>query len=150
MVGNEWIRGLSGGERKRLTIAEAMTARSCINCWDCTTRGLDAASALDYTKSLRIMSDTLHKTSIASFYQASEDMFSLFDKVLLLDKGLCMYFGPAKEAKGYFEDMGFVCEDRKSTPDFLTGLTNLNERKVAPGFEDKVRIYYLLICEFFS
>ncbi len=68
-MGNEYIRGLSGGERKRLTIAEAMTARAAINCWDCTTRGLDAASALDYTKSLRIMSNTLHKTTICSFYQ---------------------------------------------------------------------------------
>lgn len=82
LVGNEWIRGLSGGERKRLTIAEAMTARGTINCWDCTTRGLDAASALDYTRSLRIMSDTLRRTTIASFYQASEDMFNIFDKVV--------------------------------------------------------------------
>lgn len=65
-------------------------------------------------------------------------MYSLFDKVLILDKGVCVYFGPAKAAKGYFEEMGFVCEDRKSTPDFLTGITNPNERKVAPGFEDRV------------
>lgn len=127
-----------------------MTARSCINCYDCTTRGLDAASALDYTKSLRIMSNTINKTTIASFYQASEDMYSLFDKVLLLDKGLCMYFGPAKDAKRYFEDMGFMCEDRKSTPDFLTGLTNLNERQVAPGFEDSVSIYFKIIFFFYN
>ncbi|RKO84278.1 P-loop containing nucleoside triphosphate hydrolase protein, partial [Blyttiomyces helicus] len=79
LVGNEFIRGLSGGERKRMTIAEAMTARSAIYCWDCTTRGLDSASALDYAKSLRILSDTLSKTSIATFYQASEDIFHQFD-----------------------------------------------------------------------
>lgn len=78
MVGNEWIRGLSGGERKRLTIAEAMCARSAINCWDCTTRGLDAASALDYTKSLRIMSNTLHKTTVATFYQVKQSFYFPF------------------------------------------------------------------------
>jgi ATP-binding cassette subfamily G (WHITE) protein 2 (SNQ2) len=137
-VGNEWIRGLSGGERKRLTIAEAMTTGAAINCWDCTTRGLDAASALDYTRSLRIMSDALHKTTIASFYQASEDMYALFDKVLVLDKGVCVYFGPAATAKQYFEELGFRCEQRKSTPDFLTGITNPNERKIQEGFEDRV------------
>jgi ATP-binding cassette subfamily G (WHITE) protein 2 (SNQ2) len=135
-VGNEWIRGLSGGERKRLTIAEAMTARAAINCWDCTTRGLDAASALDYTRSLRITSNVLHRTTIASFYQASEDMYALFDKVLVLDKGVCVYFGPTATAKQYFEELGFECEKRKSTPDFLTGITNPNERKIRKGYED--------------
>jgi len=115
-VGNEFIRGLSGGERKRLTIAETMTTRAPIQCWDCSTRGLDAASALDYTKSLRIMCDCLDKTTVASFYQASDDMYNLFDKVMLLDKGRCMYFGPAKDAKQYFLDMGFDCEQRKCKP----------------------------------
>ncbi|KAJ3284582.1 hypothetical protein HK104_009867 [Borealophlyctis nickersoniae] len=135
LVGNEFVRGLSGGERKRMTIAEAMTARAAINCWDCTTRGLDAASALDYTKALRIMSDTLKKTTIASFYQASEDMYKIFDKVMVLDKGRCIFFGPVGRAKAYFEEMGFECEHRKSTPDFLTGITNVNERKIKCGFE---------------
>eukprot|EP01133_Synstelium_polycarpum_P019406 gene19406-23237_t len=116
IVGNEWIRGLSGGERKRL----------------------DAASALDYAKSLRIMSDTLDKTTIASFYQASDSIYSLFDKVLILEKGRCIFFGPIGEAKQYFLDMGFDCEPRKSIPDFLTGVTNPQERIVRPGFEGRV------------
>jgi ABC-type multidrug transport system ATPase subunit len=41
-------------------------------------------------------------------------MYNLFDKVLILDKGMCMYFGYASQAKKYFEDMGFMCEPRKS------------------------------------
>lgn len=92
LVGNEWIRGLSGGERKRLTIAEAMVSQGAINCWDCSTRGLDAASALDYAKSLRIMTNVLRKTTIASFYQASESIYELFDRVLVLDKGRCVSY----------------------------------------------------------
>ncbi|KAM9955245.1 hypothetical protein ACTFIW_000745 [Dictyostelium discoideum] len=134
MVGNEYVRGLSGGERKRITIAESMVSASSINCYDCSTRGLDAASALDYAKSIRIMSDTLHKTTIASFYQASDSIYNLFDRVLILEKGRCVYFGPVGLAKQYFIDMGFECEPRKSTPDFLTGVTNPQERKVRSGF----------------
>lgn len=76
MVGNEFVRGLSGGERKRTTITEAMVSRSAINCWDCSTRGLDAASALDYATSLRIITETLHKTTVASFYQVDSFWFS--------------------------------------------------------------------------
>ncbi|EGC32790.1 hypothetical protein DICPUDRAFT_155216 [Dictyostelium purpureum] len=140
VVGDEFLRGLSGGEKKRLTIAESMVASSSINCYDCSTRGLDAASALDYAKSIRIMSDTLHKTTIASFYQASDSIYNLFDKVLILEKGRCIYFGSTQDAKQYFLDMGFDCELRKSTPDFLTGITNPQERKVKKGFEGNVPI----------
>ncbi|EGC34351.1 hypothetical protein DICPUDRAFT_153464 [Dictyostelium purpureum] len=138
IVGNEFVRGLSGGERKRITIAESMVAASSINCYDCSTRGLDAASAFDYAKSIRIMSDSLHKTTLASFYQASDSIYNLFDKVLILEKGRCIYFGPTNKAKQYFLDLGFYCEPRKSTPDFLTGVTNPQERKVRPGYESQV------------
>ncbi|KAI8338366.1 ABC-2 type transporter-domain-containing protein [Chlamydoabsidia padenii] len=135
MVGNAFVRGLSGGERKRLSIAEQMTTSSTINCWDCSTRGLDAASALDYVRSLRIMTDVMHKTTIATLYQASSNIYNLFDKVLLLDDGYCVYFGPGDLAKAYFEGLGFYCPPRKSLPDFLTGLCNPLEREIRPGFK---------------
>lgn len=66
------------------------------------------------------MTDVLGKTTICSFYQASESIYDLFDRVVVLDKGKLVYFGPTKEAKQYFLDMGFICEARKSTPDFLS------------------------------
>lgn len=91
------------------------------------------------------MTNTLQRTSVVTMYQASDAMFALFDRVLLLDKGRCMYYGPARGiflffllftlvliisvgAKQYFIDMGFVSESRKTTPDFLTGLSNPQER----------------------
>lgn len=140
MVGNAFVRGLSGGERKRLSIAEQMTTHSSINCWDCSTRGLDASSALDYVRSLRIMTDITKKTTIATLYQASDSIFNLFDKVMLLDEGRCIYFGKTADAKKYFTDMGFHCPSRKSTPDFLTGLCNLNEREVRSDFDGQVPV----------
>ncbi|GAA5812451.1 hypothetical protein MFLAVUS_005907 [Mucor flavus] len=140
MVGNAFVRGLSGGERKRLSIAEQMTTRSCINCWDCATRGLDSSSALDYVRSLRIMTDIFQKTTISTLYQASDSIFNLFDKVMVLDEGRCIYFGPANQAKKFFTEMGFYCPERKSTPDFLTGLCNMNEREILPGFEGRVPV----------
>ncbi|KAI8354605.1 ABC-2 type transporter-domain-containing protein [Choanephora cucurbitarum] len=138
MVGNAFVRGLSGGERKRLSIAEQMTTRSSINCWDCSTRGLDASSALDYVRSLRIMTDIFNKTTIATLYQASDSIFNLFDKVMVLDEGRVLYFGPTATAKQFFVNMGFHCPERKSTPDFLTGLCNMNERQVREGFDGQV------------
>lgn len=66
------------------------------------------------------MTDTLSQTTICSFYQVSKSIYDLFDRVLVLDKGRMIYFGPTKEARKYFFDMGFTCEVRKSTPDFLS------------------------------
>lgn len=70
VVGNAFIRGVSGGERKRLSIAEQMATRSSINMWDGSTRGLDASSALDYVKSLRVMTNLMSKATMVSIYQA--------------------------------------------------------------------------------
>ncbi|KAI1314533.1 hypothetical protein EDD11_002008 [Mortierella claussenii] len=138
VVGNAFIRGISGGERKRLSIAEQMATRSSINMWDGSTRGLDASSALDYVKSLRVMTNLMHKATMVSIYQASENIYDLFDKVLLLYEGRCIYFGPANQARQYFIDVGFECPARQTTADFLTAVTDPHERKVRRGFEGMV------------
>ncbi|KAG0044244.1 hypothetical protein BGZ83_010503 [Gryganskiella cystojenkinii] len=138
VVGNAFIRGISGGERKRLSIAEQMATRSSINMWDGSTRGLDASSALDYVKSLRVQTNLLKKATMVSIYQASENIYDLFDKVLLLYEGRSIYFGPANSARQYFIDLGFECPARQTTADFLTAITDPHERRARPGFEGKV------------
>ncbi|KAF9102309.1 hypothetical protein BGX27_011046 [Mortierella sp. AM989] len=134
IVGNAFIRGISGGERKRLSIAEQMAIRSSVNMWDGSTRGLDASSALDYAKSLRVQTNLLRKATIVTIYQASENIYDLFDKVILLYEGYCIYFGPANEARQYFIDIGFECPTRQTTADYLTAITDPNERKVRRKF----------------
>ncbi|KAF9180757.1 hypothetical protein BGZ51_009356 [Haplosporangium sp. Z 767] len=138
VVGNAFIRGISGGERKRLSIAEQMATRSSINMWDGSTRGLDASSALDYVKSLRVMTNLMSKATMVSIYQASENIYDLFDKVLLLYEGRCIYFGPANAARQYFIDLGFDCPARQTTADFLTAVTDPHESKPRPGFEGRI------------
>ncbi|KAG0343754.1 hypothetical protein BG004_005036 [Podila humilis] len=133
LVGNAFIRGISGGERKRLSIAEQMATRSSVNMWDGSTRGLDASSALDYVKSLRVSTNLLKKATMVSIYQASENIYDLFDKVLLLYDGHCIFFGPAEDARDYFINMGFDCPTRQTTADFLTAVTDPHERRPAPG-----------------
>ncbi|KAF9099132.1 hypothetical protein BGX23_003725 [Mortierella sp. AD031] len=138
VVGNAFIRGISGGERKRLSIAEQMATRSAVNMWDGATRGLDASSALDYVKSLRVQTNLLHKATVVTIYQASENIYDLFDKTILLYEGRCIYFGPANEARQYFIDLGFECPARQTTADYLTAITDPNERRPRAGFEGRV------------
>ena len=134
VVGGAFVRGISGGERKRVSIAEMMISSACICAWDNTTRGLDASTASDYSKSLRILTNIYKTTTFVSLYQASENIYSQFDKVMVIDAGRQVYFGPAKEARAYFEGLGFKEKPRQTTPDYLTGCTDAFEREYKEGY----------------
>lgn len=136
LVGNEYVRGVSGGERKRVSIAEALATKSTVVCWDNSTRGLDASTALDFAKSLRIMTDVSDRTTITTLYQAGEGIYQLMDKVLVIDEGRMLYQGPASRARQYFEELGFYAAPRQTTADFLTSICDVNSRRFREGFED--------------
>ncbi|KAJ7150350.1 ABC-2 type transporter-domain-containing protein [Mycena filopes] len=133
LVGDEFVRGVSGGERKRVSIAEMMATRARVQAWDNSTRGLDASTALDFVKCLRIMTDVLGQTTFVTLYQAGEGIYNLFDKVMVLSEGRQVFFGPPTEARGYFEALGYQSLPRQSTADYLTGCTDPNERQFAAG-----------------
>ena len=135
LVGDEVVRGVSGGERKRVSIAETLATKSAITCWDNSTRGLDSSTALDYAKSLRIMTDISGRSTLVTLYQAGEGIYELMDKVMVIDAGRCIFLGSAREAKQYFIDLGYHCPDRQTTPDFLTALTDPAERRFREGHE---------------
>ncbi|KAJ5365460.1 multidrug resistance protein CDR1 [Penicillium concentricum] len=138
IVGNELIRGVSGGERKRVSIAEVMATQAPLQCWDNSTRGLDARNALEFSHVLRRSADEEGKTIIATLYQAGNAIYNLFDKILVLAEGKQIYYGPASEAKQYFEKMGFKCPSGANISDFLTSVAVHTERNVRPGFEGHV------------
>ncbi|KAH9999357.1 P-loop containing nucleoside triphosphate hydrolase protein [Russula vinacea] len=102
-------------------------------CWDNPTRGLDASTALDCVKSLRIMTDVLGQTTFVTLYQAGEGIYDLFDRVLVLDEGRQIYLGPPSQARSYFEELGFKSLPRQPTVDYLTGCTDPNERQLCRG-----------------
>ncbi|KAK4866668.1 hypothetical protein LT330_008221 [Penicillium expansum] len=135
LVGNEYVRGVSGGERKRVSIAETLATKSTVVCWDNSTRGLDASTALDYAKSLRIMTDVSKRTTFVTLYQAGESIYELMDKVMVIDEGRMLYQGPANEARQYFINLGFHCPAQSTTADFLTSLCDPNAREFQPGRE---------------
>ncbi|KAJ5116193.1 hypothetical protein N7456_000541 [Penicillium angulare] len=137
-VGDDFIRGVSGGERKRVSIAEMALAAAPIGAWDNSTRGLDSATALKFVESLRLLSELTGSTHAVAAYQASQNIYDLFDKVVVLYEGHQVYFGSAKGAKEYFEKQGWFCPPRQTTGDFLTSITNSLERQAQPGMESRV------------
>ncbi|KFG84727.1 ABC transporter [Metarhizium anisopliae] len=136
-VGDAFVRGVSGGERKRVSIIECLASRGSVFCWDNSTRGLDASTALEYTKAIRAMTDVLGLASIVTLYQAGNGIYNLFDKVLVLDEGKEIYYGPMREARPFMEELGFICDDGANVADFLTGVTVPTERKIRGDMRHK-------------
>ncbi|KAK0325334.1 hypothetical protein LTR82_003617 [Friedmanniomyces endolithicus] len=137
-VGDDFVRGVSGGERKRVSIAEMALAGAPILAWDNSTRGLDSATALTFTRSLRQNANITGSAHAVAIYQASQAIYDLFDRAIVLYEGREIYFGPVSRAKAYFEEMGWFCPVRQTTGDFLTSVTNPAERQAREGFENRV------------
>jgi ABC-type multidrug transport system ATPase subunit len=93
-LGNAIVRGVSGGEKKRVSIAEAMVTKASCQCWDNSTKGLDASTAMEYVSSLRSLTNMARISTLVALYQAGESLYDLFDKVIVIDQGKCVYFGP--------------------------------------------------------
>ncbi|GJN70075.1 hypothetical protein PLICBS_004127 [Purpureocillium lilacinum] len=137
-VGDNFVRGVSGGERKRVSIAEMFLSRVRIGAWDNSTRGLDAASALHFIRSLRLSADMGRSCHAVAAYQASQSMYDLFDKVILLYEGHEIYYGPRDRAVQYFDEMGWYRDPQQVSPDFLTAVTSPGERQPQAGREEQV------------
>ncbi|KAL5611307.1 hypothetical protein FOBRF1_007424 [Fusarium oxysporum] len=138
IVGNDYIRGVSGGERKRVSIAETALFEAAISAWDNSTRGLDAESALHFVSRLRTLSDLTQSSTAAAIYQSSQSIVNLFDKILVLYEGRGVFFGRAALASAYFERMGWYRHPRQTAGDFLTGITNPEQRQAKEGHENSV------------
>ncbi|KAL2810634.1 ABC-2 type transporter-domain-containing protein [Aspergillus granulosus] len=137
-VGDAFIRGVSGGERKRVSILECLTTCASVFCWDNSTRGLDTSTALEWIKAIRVMTDILGLSTIVTLYQAGNGIYEHFDKVLLLDEGKQIFYGPQKDAVPFMEGLGFMRDPGSNRGDFLTGVTVPTECVIiAPGYEDK-------------
>lgn len=115
-----------------------MVTKASTQCWDNSTKGLDASTALEYVQSLRSLTNTANVSTLVALYQASENLYNLFDKVILIEDGKCAFFGRTEDAKAYFENLGFECPPRWTTPDFLTSVSDPNARKVKEGWEDRI------------
>jgi ABC-type multidrug transport system ATPase subunit len=77
----QFIRGVSGGEKKRVSIAETMVTRGAIGCWDNSTRGLDASTALEYCRSLRVLTNLAKVSTIVTIYQAGEGLYEVVSQL---------------------------------------------------------------------
>ncbi|RLN45719.1 hypothetical protein BBO99_00005868 [Phytophthora kernoviae] len=122
IVGDAMTRGVSGGERKRVTTAELEFGTKCVSLMDEISTGLDSAATFDIINTQRSVAKKLCKTVVIALLQPSPEVFVLFDDVMILNEGEVMYHGPCDLVQGYFEGLGFSCPPERDLADFLLDL----------------------------
>lgn len=122
-IGNWQLRGISGGEKKRLSIALEILIRPRLLFLDEPTSGLDSASAFFVIQSIKNLARD-GRTVISSVHQPSSEVFALFDDLFLLSGGETVYFGEAKMAVKFFAEAGFQCPSRRNPSDHFLRCIN--------------------------
>ncbi|RLN20121.1 hypothetical protein BBJ28_00026789, partial [Nothophytophthora sp. Chile5] len=107
IVGNGMLRGVSGGERKRVTTGEMEFGMKYMTLMDEISTGLDSAATFDIINTQRGIAKTLRKTVVIALLQPAPEVFALFDEVMIMNEGEVMYHGPRDQALDYFQSLGF-------------------------------------------
>mmetsp|Transcript_4852 Transcript_4852/g.7352 ORF Transcript_4852/g.7352 Transcript_4852/m.7352 type:complete len:684 (+) Transcript_4852:75-2126(+) len=118
IVGNSKVRGLSGGERKRLSIACELISSPPVIILDEPTSGLDSYQAAQVVDTLRKLADS-GKTVIAVIHQPSQSVFAMFDDLLLVSEGRLMYYGEVSKVRNYIKDLGYPCSKDTGTAEHV-------------------------------
>ncbi|CAK7342141.1 unnamed protein product [Dovyalis caffra] len=140
MIGGSFVRGVSGGERKRVCVGNEIIINPSILFLDEPTSGLDSTTALRIVQLLQDIAEG-GKTVVTTIHQPSSRLFHKFDKLILLGKGSLLYFGKASEAMLYFSSIGCNPLIAMNPAEFLLDLANgnINDVSVPSELEDKVQ-----------
>ncbi|MBA0569954.1 hypothetical protein Golob_003648 [Gossypium lobatum] len=129
MVGNEMLRGISGGQRKRVTTGEMLVGPAKVLFMDEISTGLDSSTTFQIVNSLKQTVHILNGTAIISLLQPAPETYNLFDDIILLSDGQIVYQGPREHVLSFFESMGFKCPERKGVADFLQEVTSRKDQQ---------------------
>ncbi|CAN6481688.1 unnamed protein product [Victoria cruziana] len=140
-IGNWHLRGVSGGEKRRVSIALEILMRPRLLFLDEPTSGLDSASAFFVTQTLRSLARD-GRTVIASIHQPSSEVFELFDRLCLLSGGRQVYFGKVSEAHEFFAQAGFPCPSLRNPSDHYLRCINSDFDKVKATLKGSMKLRF--------
>ncbi|KOM28895.1 hypothetical protein LR48_Vigan609s002700 [Vigna angularis] len=139
-VGDAKVRGISGGEKKRLSLACELLASPSVIFSDEPTTGLDAFQAEKVMETLQQLAQDGH-TVICSIHQPRGSVYSKFDDIILLTEGSLVYAGPARhEPLTYFSKFGYQCPDHVNHAEFLADLISIDYSSADSVYTSQKRI----------
>lgn len=123
IVGNEMLRGVSGGERRRVTSAEMIMSRRPLAFYDQISTGLDSAATFDICRRITAIARNLDLTPVVALLQPPPEVYDLFDEILIMALGYTVYHGPRENVLPYFSSIGFDCPFDRDIADFIQEVT---------------------------
>ncbi|PHU03729.1 Pleiotropic drug resistance protein 2 [Capsicum chinense] len=147
MVGDDMRRGISGGQKKRVTTGEMLVGPAKAFFMDEISKGLDSSTTYQIVKFMRQMVHVNDITMVISLLQPDPETFDLFDDVILLSEGQIVYQGPRENVLEFFEYMGFRCPERKGIADFLVEVTSKKDQEQY-WFRNSRPYVYISVPEF--
>ncbi|XP_016509281.2 ABC transporter G family member 7 isoform X1 [Nicotiana tabacum] len=139
-IGDAKVRGISGGEKKRLSLACELIASPSVVFADEPTSGLDAFQAERVMETLRQLAQDGH-TVICSIHQPRGSVYAKFDDIALLAEGSLVYAGPAHdEVLAYFSKFGYICPDHVNPAEFLADLISVDYSSPESVYTSQKRI----------
>ncbi|KAJ3310431.1 ATP-binding cassette sub- G member 2 [Boothiomyces sp. JEL0838] len=128
VIGDENVRGISGGERKRVSIGVEIVTTPDIIFLDEPTSGLDSFNAFNLVEMVKKLAVKQNKIVVMTVHQPRTDIIELFDNILLLSAGETLWLGPTTEALEHFEKLGFSIPPNTNPSDFFLDITTLDQR----------------------
>ncbi|CAJ1898763.1 unnamed protein product [Sphenostylis stenocarpa] len=129
IVGNAMLRGISGGQRKRVTTGEILVGPAKALFMDEISTGLDSSTTFQVVNSLKHFIHSLKGTAFVSLLQPAPETYNLFDDIILLSDGKIVYQGPREHVLEFFASVGFKCPERKGVADFLQEVTSRKDQE---------------------
>ncbi|CAL9023392.1 unnamed protein product [Prunus brigantina] len=129
LVGDQLLRGISGGQKKRVTTGEMLVGPARALFMDEISNGLDSSTTYQIVNSVKNYVHILNGTAVVSLLQPAPETYELFDDIIILSDGQIVYQGPREQVLDFFESMGFKCPERKGVADFLQEVTSRKDQK---------------------
>ncbi|KAJ9642112.1 uncharacterized protein PV06_03317 [Exophiala oligosperma] len=124
IVGTPLRKGLSGGQKRRLSVASQLVTSPRILFLDEPTSGLDSAASFEVMNYIKQIAKEYRLICIASIHQPSTTTFDLFDQLMLLSEGRTCYFGPLADVQAYFNRIDRPIPVHTNPAEFLLDLVN--------------------------
>lgn len=136
VIGSDFNRGISGGEKRRVSIACELVTSPSILFLDEPTSGLDAYNARNVIDSLVKLAKDFNRTIVFTIHQPRSNIVSLFDKLVLLSEGDLIYSGDMIKCNEFFGKNGYQCPLGYNIGDYLIDIT-VDHKKIirVPGSE---------------
>ena len=143
-IGDFERRGISGGERKRVSICSELIVSPRVLFLDEPTTGLDSYNAQIVCECLKEVAQRDRIAMLITIHQPKHDLLRLFDSIILLAEGSIIFSGSVDEALQHFSNLGFECPEETNPGEFFLDLMTINHQSSMEVQQSRARIDRLI------